>query len=104
MTAVLATGGVLLLAMIAVSVYGWVSLPADARVPIHFGVGYNNFVAKSVALVVYPAIGILVYVLFAANAHKSSKPSVAIISPIIMGVLVIVQLGAIRVARRSGTQ
>ena len=44
--AVLVIGGVLLLAMIGVSWYGWITLPADALVPIHFGAGYNNFVSK----------------------------------------------------------
>ena len=39
MTAVLVIGGVLLLAMFGVSWYGWVTLPADALVPIHFGAG-----------------------------------------------------------------
>jgi hypothetical protein len=42
MIAALVIGGVLLLAMIGVSWYGWITLPADARVPIHFGVGYQN--------------------------------------------------------------
>jgi hypothetical protein len=35
MIASLVIGGVILLAMIGVSCYGWVTLPADARVPIH---------------------------------------------------------------------
>ena len=39
MIAALVTGGVLLLAMFGVAWYGWVTLPADARVPIHFGAG-----------------------------------------------------------------
>jgi hypothetical protein len=39
MIAALVIGGVLLLAMIGVAWYGWVTLPADALVPIHFGTG-----------------------------------------------------------------
>jgi hypothetical protein len=60
MTAVLVIGGVLLLAMIGVSWYGWVTLPADALVPIHFGASYNNFVSKRLGLIVHPAAGVLV--------------------------------------------
>jgi hypothetical protein len=105
MTAVLAIGGVLLLVMIGVSCYGWVNLPADARVPIHFGAGYNNFVSKRLGLIVHPAAGVLVYVIFAlATHHHSSKSTPAFIVPIIMCVLLAVQIGAIKVARtKSGT-
>jgi hypothetical protein len=40
-------GGVLWLAMVGASYYGWVTLPADARVPVHFGfAAYNNFMPK----------------------------------------------------------
>jgi hypothetical protein len=55
MIAVLVIGGVLLLAMIGVSWYGWVTLPADALVPIHFGASHNNFVSKRLGLIVHPA-------------------------------------------------
>ncbi len=61
MTAAFVIGGVLLLAMFGVSWYGWVTLPADARVPIHFGTGYNNFVSKRLGLIMHPAAGVLVY-------------------------------------------
>jgi hypothetical protein len=40
--------------MIGVSCYGWVTLPADAQVPIHFGAGYNNFVSKRLGLIMHP--------------------------------------------------
>ncbi len=105
MTAVLVIGGVLLLAMFGVSWYGWVTLPADARVPIHFGAGYNNFVSKRFGLILHPAAGVLVYVISAlATHHHSSKSSPAFIVPLIMCVLLAVQVGAIKVARaRSGT-
>ncbi len=99
MTAVLVIGGVILLAMIGVSWYGWVTLPADALVPIHFGVGYNNFVSKPLGLIMHPAAGVLVYVISALAAHHSSKSSPAFIFPLVMCVLLAVQVGAIRVAR-----
>jgi len=106
MIASLVIGGVVLLAMIGVSCYGWVTLPADARVPIHFGAGYNNFVSKGLGLVIHPAAGVLVYVINAVTTHNNpSKASSAIyIFPIVLCVLLVVQVGAIRVARnRSGT-
>ncbi len=104
MIAALGIGGVILLAMIGVSRYGWVTLPADAQVPIHFGAGYNNFVSKRVGLVVHPAAGVLVYVLSAVTTDDSHKAPPVFIFPLVMCVLLIVQVGAIRLARgRSGT-
>jgi hypothetical protein len=104
MTAALIIGGVLLLAMIGVSWYGWVTLPADARVPVHFGTGYNNFVPKRLGLIIHPAAGVLVYVVTTAATHHSAKAAPLFIGPLLMGVTLVVQIGAIKVARtRSGT-
>jgi len=104
MVVTLAIGAVILIAMICVSGYGWATLPNDARVPIHFGVGYNNFVPKRLGLVMHPAAGALVFVLFAITTHGSSahggKAGPAIIQPLLMGLLLVVQVGAILVARR----
>jgi hypothetical protein len=101
---VLAIGAVLLLAMVCVSWYGWVTLPADARVPIHFGVGYNNFVPKRVGLIMHPAIAALLLVIFTAVSHGNSghggKTTPEVITPLVMGLLLVVQVGAVRVARR----
>jgi hypothetical protein len=105
MTAVLAIGGVILLAMFGVSWYGWVTLPADARVPVHFGVGYNNFVPKRFGLILHPAAGVLVYVILTVTlTHHSAKSPPEFILPLIMCVVLAVQIGAIKVARgRSAT-
>jgi hypothetical protein len=105
MIALLVIGGVLLLAMFGVACYGWITLPADARVPVHFGAGYNNFVSKRVGLITYAAAGVLVYALLTLTTyHHSAKSSPVFIVPIIMCVLLAVQIGAIRLARtRSGT-
>ena len=107
MTAALVIGGVILLAMIGVSWYGAVTLPADARVPVHFGVSYNNFVPKRAGLVIHPALGALVFLIIGivsrgkpATGTSSHGAPTHIILPIIMGVLLVVQIGAIRVARR----
>jgi hypothetical protein len=105
MTAALATGGVILVAMFGVSWWGWATLPADARVPVHFGTGYNNFVPKRVGLILHPAAGVLVFVISAvATVHHSAKSSPAFIFPLVMCLLLAVQFGAIKVARsRSAT-
>ena len=105
MIAALVIGGVLLLAMIGVAWYGWVTLPADAQVPIHFGTGYNNFVSKRFGLIMHPAAGVVVFVILAmATTHHSSKSSPVFIVPLVICVLLAVQVGAIKVARtKSGT-
>jgi hypothetical protein len=104
MIAVLVIGGVVLLAMIGVSIYGWVTLPADARVPVHFGAGYNNFRSKNLGLVIHPVAAAVVYVISVVTTHNPGKAAAAAyIFPVIMCVLLIVQVGAIKVARsRSG--
>jgi hypothetical protein len=103
--AALAVGAVILVAMICVSGYGWITLPADARVPIHFGVSsYNNFVPKQLGLVIHPAAGALIYaistVLGHGHAGHGGKSAPYLIMPAVMGLLLVVQVGAIRVARR----
>jgi hypothetical protein len=101
----LIVGGAVWLAMVGASWYGWVTLPAGARVPVHFGPGaYNNFLPKRVGLLLHPAAGALVFViiLVANSAHATHGPRVPaeVILPLLMCLLLVVQAGAIRVARR----
>jgi hypothetical protein len=105
MIAGIVIGGVILLAMGSASCYGWVTLPADARVPVHFGVAaYNNFMPKRIGLVIHPAAGALVYViiLVSRSAHANHGPALTmeVILPLVMCLLLAVQVGAIRIARR----
>lgn len=104
MTTGIVVGAVVLLAMIGTSSYGWVTLPADARVPVHFGAGYNNFVPKRIGLIIHPAVGALLFVivLVTGRAHTTHGPSfpIGVFLPLIMCLLLVVQAGAIRVARR----
>jgi hypothetical protein len=110
MTVALVIGAVVLVAMVGVSYYGWVTLPADARVPVHFGpAAYNNFVPKRLGLVLHPAVGALVYVILVVTQHVQEERRAPVrpldfILPLVMCLLLVVQAGAIRVARtRAGT-
>jgi hypothetical protein len=101
-----AAGAAILAAMLCVSWYGWVTLPSDARVPIHFGpAAYNNFVSKRTGLIMHPAAGVVAFVILIVVSHSRSanSGSAPVILPIVMFILLITQAGAIRVARkRSG--
>jgi len=102
----LVIGGLLVLAMVGVSLYGARSLPPDARIPIHYGLGtYNNFASKTVGLVMWPAAGAIAYGIFAgvqAGAikpnHGSSGPA-GVILPVVLAVILVAQVGALRAAR-----
>ncbi|HEY6276810.1 MAG TPA: hypothetical protein VIX86_10810 [Streptosporangiaceae bacterium] len=107
MVVALAISGVVLLVMVGVSWYGWISLPRDARVPVHWLGSYNNFVSKRLGLIIHPAAGALIFLLLALAAlsipigyspTRSAAP--AVLLPIVMCVLLVTQVGAIRVARR----
>jgi hypothetical protein len=106
MGVVLAVGAVILLAMICVSGYGWITLPRDSRVPAHFGPGaFNNLVSKRVGLVLHPAAGVVVYLICALEIKQqkgsASEHPVWYVLLIAMCVLLAVQIGAINVARRQ---
>lgn len=102
----LAVGAALLAANLCVSWYGWVTLPSDARVPIHFGpAAYNNFVSKRTALIMHPAVAVVLFLVLLAvsQGNGANGDSGLAFLPVIMGVLLITQAGAIRVARRSAS-
>ncbi len=107
MTAALAAGGTLLAVMIAISWYGAVTLPATARVPLHWGGGWGTYAGKRAGLIVWPAIGALIYAAVGGLAapgwihggRPNWQPWVFMI--LIMGLLAGFQAGAIAVARRN---
>ena len=107
-TASLAIGGILLFLMIALSWYGAVTLPQTARIPVHWGFGYNQYVSKRTGLIVWPAAGVLVYGLLgglAGNARWAhgaplSGWASAVFMAVIMGALAAFQVGALAVASR----
>lgn len=101
----LAIGAAALAAMLCVSWYGWVTLPADARVPIHFGPGYyNRYVPKRIGLLIHPAIAVAVFLFLAfipqAGGSRHGRSPGPVFLPVVMLALLVVQAGAIWVARR----
>jgi hypothetical protein len=107
MTAGLVIGGVALLAMIAVARYGSVALPPDARIPVHWGGSYGNFVSKRTGLITWPAVAALIYGMLAfagqlkpSHGNKSGDIIAYIALPVVMCILLAAQAGAIMTARR----
>jgi hypothetical protein len=73
---ILVAGVLVLPAMVGISVYGWRTLPPDARVPLHRGLGgFGNWQPKALALITYPVGGAVVFaiVLTATTSGKSGK-------------------------------
>jgi hypothetical protein len=104
----LVIGGVALAAMIVIAAYGWITLPRDARVPIHHGLGsYGNFVSKTTGLIAWPAAGALLYALFGAISVLEIKPghpgptAPRIILPVVLVLVAAFEWGAIAAARRN---
>ena len=104
----LTVGGLLVLAMIALSIRGWLTLPSDARVPVHHGFGgYGNYLSKTAGLVTWPAAGIVIYGLsigvFAEDlaTHYRGTGAPLLFLPAVLVVLIIVQTGALRAAGKE---
>jgi hypothetical protein len=104
----LTAGGLLVLAMIAVSVRGWLTLPSDARVPVNHGLrGYGGYLSKTTGLITWPAAGIVIYGLYIgvfveglATHYRGTGVSLLFL-PAVLIVLIAVQIGALRAAARS---
>jgi hypothetical protein len=92
--------GALLLAMIGVSLYGLARLPPGAQVPVHFGPGgYNRWVSKNAGLALWPAVGVLIYVILMVTSRKPQThggPTTAL--TIVLGVILVTEIGALAVA------
>jgi hypothetical protein len=105
--AALAVGGVLLAVMIAASGYAAVTLPASARVPLHFGSHEHLWpLSKRTGLVIWPALGAVVYgVLGGVSASSLAAgwvPGVRdVLMPAVMCVLLGFQAGALVLARQD---
>jgi len=107
--AALAVGGVLLAVMIAASGYAAITLPGDARIPLHFGSHEHVLlVSKRAGLVVWPALGALAFgVLGGVSASSLAAgwvPGVRdVLMPAAMCVVLGFQVGALVLAAGAGT-
>jgi hypothetical protein len=106
MVTALAVGGVELVAMILLSVYGAMRLPPDARVPVPWAGRWGNFQTKQADLVAYPVIGAFLFVLLAVvgltlSTNSKSAFSPGIFLPIVLCLILLAQVRAIDQARRG---
>lgn len=102
-------GGAAVLALVALSAWGAVALPPGSKIPLHHGFGgWNNWQPKKLALIVWPAIGAVLYVILLvvtirASSTGRSSPAV-IIAPIAMIVIAVGYLNALRAALRESNR
>jgi hypothetical protein len=106
MVTALAVGGVEMIAIILLSVYGAMRLPPEAHVPLPWAGRRGSFSAKRAGLVAYPAIGAFFFVLLAAigltlSTNSKSAFSPGIFLPIVLCVILLIQIRAIDQARRA---
>lgn len=98
-------GAIVVLAMVAMSVWGAVTLPPGSQVPVHHGLGgWNNWQPKKLALIVWPAISVFVYILLLAttsSASSSGKTAPSVLAPIAMVVIAFSYYNALRAALRE---
>jgi len=106
----LAVGGVLLLGIICASVYGAKILPAGAQLPLHFGpAGYTRWAPKNIGLLMWPAIGVAVYVLLVVQArshHATGGHGLPLPAglTLVLALMLVSHVGAVRVAVSRGGQ
>ena len=110
MTASLIVGGVLLLAMILASGRAAVTLPAQARIPVHVGsVEHRYLASKRAGLVIWPAAGAALFGVVGGIMGSSLAadwvPGVRdVLTPAVMCVALAFQIGALALARRPGAR
>ena len=110
MVASLVIGGVLLLAMIVASGWAAVTLPAEARIPVHAGsVEHRYLASKRAGLVIWPAVGAVLLGVVGGITGSSVAagwvPGVRdVLTPAVMAVALAFQIGALVLARRPGTR
>ena len=102
-------GGLLVAVMIGLAAYGWRTLPADARVPVHRGFGgYNTFLPKKPAMILFPVTGVVILAILVTITGAGSKPghpsqSVPVLIILVALVAVVAtEWGAISAARKNG--
>lgn len=93
-----------LLLMFLVAGWGFVTLPPEARVPVHFGLGGANlWWGRTAGLLMYPGIGIVIslFELLVASPSRARAGLVALPLGVILVLLLVFQVAAIKRARRG---
>ena len=109
MVASLVIGGVLLLVMVVASVRAAITLPAEARIPVHVGSAEHCYLApKRAGLVIWPAVGAVLFGVVGGITRSGMAanwvPGVRdVLTPAVLGVALAFQIGALALARRPGT-
>ena len=80
MVTALAVGGVEMLAMVLLSVYGAMKLPPEAHVPLPWADRWGNFSAKRAGLIAYPAIGAFFFVCWRHRAGAVHEQQVGLLT------------------------
>jgi hypothetical protein len=96
----LITGAALELAIVCVSLYGAVTLPQGAQIPVHGAGGYNRWLPKSAGLAFWPVLGAVVYAIILVTGHSQQvhgSPGVGL--AIALCVMLVAQIGALSRAR-----
>jgi uncharacterized membrane protein len=108
----IAFSAAVLVAMLAASAWAWIQLPADAEIPIHWGIDgqVDGYASKAVGLLVVPVVAVIVTAIFAvipaieprrAHLERSRKPY-GVIWASVIGLLGAVQLAVVATALGSG--
>jgi len=106
----LIVGGVLLLAMVVASGRAAVTLPAEARIPVHVGsVEHRYLASKRAGLVIWPAVGAVLFGVVGGITGSSLAadwvPGLRdVLTPAVMAVALAFQIGALALARRPDEQ
>ena len=95
-------GALVLLAMVGISVYGWVTLPSDARIPVHRGPGgWGNWQQKARALITYPVGGAVVFGVVLTATSRAKSSALELIAPLALLVIFFTQYFAVMAAIRN---
>ena len=95
-------GGLCVLGLIAGALHASATLPSSARVPLHLGVtGYGTYVHRTIGLVVWPVVGITVYLMGSLAPYEAETASARWILLAVLIALVPTELGAFRKAQRE---
>jgi hypothetical protein len=94
-TIFLFVGGAVVLTMISLSLWGFVRIPERSKVPLHLGLrGYGTYASRTVGLLLWPAIGIVVYVLGLLTLRDEEAPSGLVTMLSVLLILLPIQIGA----------